>query len=95
MIASKFISALLPVILLINSLSSVYAQNPPTGPPNVDNESSQIAPAVYPIVGGIAVGVVTYLLVKKPTPKIAGNEGIESYLLSKNILPTKDAINLM
>lgn len=96
MIASKIISAFLTVTLLINSLSSVYAQNPPTGPPNTENESSsQIAPAVYPIVGGIAVGVVTYLLVKKPTPKNAGNEGIETYLLSKNILPTKDAINLM
>lgn len=95
MIASKSISALLSVILFIYSLPSVYAQNPPTGPPNADNESSEIAPAVYPIVGGIAVGVVTYLLVRKPTPKIAGNEGIETYLLSKNILPTKDAINLM
>lgn len=76
----------------------VAAQRPPTGgsapPPIQSEEDNGISPIVF-IVGGLALGAATYVLVKPKGVKIPVSQHLPNYLLANNILPNQDALELM
>lgn len=91
--SKKYARAYLLILILLTSHLGASAQRPPTSGPNPDDDTN-LTP--YIIAGsGLALAAGSYFYLKSRGPRMAVGEHLPNYLLSRNILPTTDAINLM
>jgi hypothetical protein len=85
---------LLSLVMASIAILACLAQRPPTSGPN-PSEPSGISPLLI-IGGGAALGTASLLhLRSKRMTKLPLSERLPTYLLSRNYLPTTDALNLM
>ena len=91
--SKNYISVYLLILILLASPISASAQRPPTSGPNPADERN-LTP--YIIAGStLVLAAGSYFYLRSRGAKIAVGEHLPNYLLSRNILPTTAAINLM
>lgn len=91
--SKKHVRVYLLILILLTSHLGASAQRPPTSGPNPDDDRN-LTP--YIIAGStLVLAAGSYFYLRSRGPKIAVGEHLPNYLLSRNILPTTDAINLM
>lgn len=84
------------VLVLFTYTLNIFAQIPPTCCPDPLPVEDDFNSTPYVIAaGGLVVLGGSYFYLKNKGPKIAIQDHLPSYLLSRNILPNEDALSLM